>query len=115
MNYEFPLVPWAEELSCAVTVCDTEGIILYMNEKARATFAGRGDLVGTNLLGCHNERSREIIRRLLATDGTNTYTIEKQGVRKLIYQTTWKADGEVRGLVEISMEIPPEMPHYIRK
>ena len=26
--------PWAEEAGCAVTVCDTEGTILYMNEKA---------------------------------------------------------------------------------
>ena len=25
------------------------------------------------------------------------------------------AEGEIRGLVEISMELPDEMPHYIRK
>ena len=25
---------WADEMNCAVTVCDTQGIILYMNEKA---------------------------------------------------------------------------------
>ena len=31
--------PWAEETGCAVTVCDTEGTILYMNDKARATYA----------------------------------------------------------------------------
>ena len=102
--------PWAEEVNCAVTVCDTEGVVLYMNEKARATYAKHGDLIG-----CHSERSGEIIRRLLATNGTNAYTIEKQGVRKMIYQTAWKEGGEVRGLVEISMEIPAEMPHYIRK
>ena len=107
--------PWAEEVNCAVTVCDTEGVILYMNEKARATYAKHGDLIGSNLFGCHGERSGEIIRRLLATNGTNAYTIEKQGVRKMIYQTAWKEDGEVRGLVEISMEIPAEMQHYIRK
>ena len=23
---------WANEMNCAVTVCDTEGVILYMNE-----------------------------------------------------------------------------------
>ena len=106
---------WAEELNCAVTVCDTEGVILYMNAKARATFAKHGDLIGQNLFGCHSERSRDIIRRLLAGGGTNAYTIEKRGVRKMIYQTAWKEGGEVRGLVEISMEIPPEMPHYIRE
>ena len=97
--------PWAEEAGCAVTVCD----------KARAAFAKRGDLIGRNLFDCHNERSRGIIRRMLATGGTNAYTIEKQGTRKMIYQTAWKECGEVRGLVEISMEIPAEMPHYIRK
>ena len=52
---------------------------------------------------------------MLASGGTNAYTIEKQGVLKMIYQTAWKERGEVRGLVEISMEIPAEMPHYIRK
>ena len=96
-------------------MCDTEGVILYMNEKARATFAKHGDLIGRNLFDCHSERSREMIRRMLASGGTNAYTIEKQGVRKMIYQTAWKEHGEIRGLVEISMEIQREMPHYIRK
>ncbi len=43
------------------------GTILYMNvTKARTTFARHGDMVGKNLFDCHGERSREIIRRLLA-------------------------------------------------
>jgi hypothetical protein len=33
----------------------------------------------------------------------------------MIYQTAWKQDGVVGGLVEIFMEIPGEMPHYVRK
>ena len=33
----------------------------------------------------------------------------------MIYQTAWRERGEIRGLVEISMELPDEMPHYIRK
>ena len=73
-----------------------------------------GDMVGKNLFDCHGERSREIIRRLLADGGTNVYTIEKNGVRKMIYQTPWRVDGVVGGLAEISMEIPAEMPHHIR-
>lgn len=36
---------WANEMNCAVTVCDTKGIILYMNEKACRTFAKHGDLI----------------------------------------------------------------------
>ena len=85
-----------------------------MNDKAKETFASHGDLVGKNLMGCHSERSKEIIRHLLETGGSNAYTIEKNGQRKMIYQTAWKQDGKVAGLVEISMVIPSDMPHYIR-
>ena len=105
---------WSKEMNCAVTVCDAEGNILYMNDKAKLTYAKHGDLIGKNLMGCHSERSKGIIRRLLETGGQNAYTISKQGVRKMIYQTAWKENGTVKGLVEISMEIPEEMPHYIR-
>lgn len=108
-NYE-----WAEQMHCAVTVCDTEGTIVYMNGKARETFAKYGDLVGRNLMSCHSEQSRQKIRGMLATGGTNAYTIDKNGVRKMIYQTAWMKDGKVGGLVEISMVIPAEMPHYVR-
>ena len=106
---------WADEMNCAVTVCDTQGIILYMNEKACLTFGGNGNLIGRNLFECESPKSQEKIRELLETGGVNTYTIEKKGVRKMIYQTAWKREGVVCGLVEISMEIPGEMPHYIRE
>lgn len=105
---------WAKELNCAVTVCDTEGVIIYMNDKAKATFASHGDMVGKSLMPCHNDRSRAIIHGMLETGGSNCYTISKGGLRKMIYQTAWKEDGHVKGLVEISMEIPEEMPHYNR-
>lgn len=102
---------WADELNCAVTVCDTEGIVLYQNARSREV---NGDVRGTSLIPCHNERSRDIIARLLSEGGTNAYTIDKKGVRKLIYQTVWRTEGAVSGLVEFSMEIPSEMPHYVR-
>ncbi len=105
---------WAEQMNCAVTVCDKEGIVLYMNERARATFAKRGDMIGRSLMPCHSERSRAIIAHMLATGESNSYTISKNGQRKMIYQTPWREDGEVAGLVEISMVIPDEMPHYNR-
>ena len=54
------------------------------------------------------------IDELLLTGGTNVYTIDKQGIKKMIYQTAWFKDGVIAGLVEISMEIPTEMPHYVR-
>lgn len=105
---------WAKELNCAITVCDTEGTIIYMNDKSKETFASYGDLVGKNLMGCHNEHSQQIIHKLLETGGTNCYTISKKGLKKMIYQTVWKKDGVVAGLVEFSIVLPEDMPHYDR-
>lgn len=112
------LVPdWAFRMNCAVTVADADCNIIYMNERSRETFAKRGgaDLIGHNLMDYHNDNSKAIIRRLLSEGGTNCYTIEKEGVHKMIYQTAWRDENDVvAGLVEISMVIPTEMPHYIR-
>ncbi len=107
-------IPWAEEMNCAVTVCETDGIILYMNSKARETFAAHGDLIGKNLFDCHSPESAAKIRHMLASGESNSYTISKQGMRKMIYQTPWRKDGSIAGMVEISMVIPEEMPHYVR-
>lgn len=106
---------WAKEMNCAVTACDTKGVILFMNDKAYQTFAKHGNLIGKNLFDCHNPLSQEKIRELLETGGSNAYTIEKNGIRKMIYQTAWFNAGTVGGLVEISMELPGGMPHYVRK
>ena len=114
MKIETVIPDWAKEMNCAVTVCDAEGVIIYMNDKAKEVFAARGDLMGKNLMNCHNDKSKEIIRHLLETGEDNAYTIEKNGLHKMIYQTAWRVDGKVAGLVEISMVIPPELPHYVR-
>ncbi len=105
---------WAEEINAAVTVCDADGVILFMNSRARQTFARHGDLIGKNLFECHSENSRMKIRHMLATGESNAYTISKEGQRKMIYQTPWRREGVIAGMVEISMVIPEEMPHYIR-
>ncbi|MFV0545413.1 MAG: PAS domain-containing protein [Bacteroides sp.] len=106
---------WAKEMNCAVTVCDTQGIILFMNDKAKQTFAKHGDLIGKNLFDCHSPSSQVKINELLATGGSNAYTIEKGGIHKVIYQTAWFKEGIVAGLVEISMPVPATMPHFVRK
>ncbi len=112
------IVPdWAFRINCAVTVTDADCNIIYMNERSRETFAARGgkNLIGHNLMEYHNDRSKAIIRRLLEDGGTNCYTIEKQGLRKMIFQTAWRdADNRIAGLAEISMVIPSAMPHYVR-
>jgi len=107
---------WTDEFPGAVTVCDRNGVIIEMNEKSAKTFEADGGraLVGTNLLACHPEPSRSQVADLLANPRVNAYTIEKRGVHKLIYQAPWYRDGAVQGLVELSLEIPESMPHFIR-
>jgi transcriptional regulator with PAS, ATPase and Fis domain len=107
---------WVKEFPGAITVCDRDGIILAMNDKSCKTFQADGGakLIGSNLLDCHPEPARAKLQQLLATQQANVYTIEKKGVKKLIYQTPWYADGEYRGFVELSLEIPFDMPHFIR-
>lgn len=105
-------INWARELPAAVTVCDRQGIILEMNNKAKGTFSG--DLVGRNVLDCHPEPARGKLAELLATGESNVYTIEKSGRKKLIYQSPWYKDGEFAGLVELSFELPESLPHFRR-
>jgi PAS domain-containing protein len=100
----------------AITVCDPDGIILALNDKALETFAADGGaaLLGTNALDCHPEPSRSTLKKMLAEGRTNVYTIEKKGVKKLIYQSTWSENGTIRGFLELSLVIPDAMPHFIR-
>jgi len=107
---------WFNEFPGSITVCDPEGIILEMNERAALGFQADGgrDLIGKNLLDCHPEPARAKLLEMMNSRRKNVYTIEKHGVWKLIYQTPWFENGEYRGFVELSLEIPAEMPHFIR-
>jgi PAS domain-containing protein len=107
---------WTREFPASITVCDPEGVILTLNEKAREIFAADGgiELIGKNLLDCHPEPSRTKVAGLLRTQQSNVYTIEKAGVKKLIYQSPWYINGTFAGLVELSLPLPSEMPHFVR-
>jgi hypothetical protein len=88
-----------------------------MNDKSAAGYAKDGGraLIGKKMLSCHNERSRSILNNLLESGGQNVYTIDKAGQKKLIFQSAWRDEtGQVAGLVEVSMVLPPELPHYVR-
>lgn len=87
-----------------------------MNEKSQKTFEKYGGkkLIGKSLLDCHPGASREKLERLLKTKTNNSYTIEKNGIKKLIYQTPWFEKGQYKGFVELSLEIPNVMPHFKR-
>lgn len=107
---------WIKEFPAAVTVCDANGIILEMNDKAARTFEKDGGyaLIGKNLLDCHSDASRGKVERLLTARQKNVYTVEKNGVKKMIFQSPWYKDDQYAGFVELSLEIPFEMEHFVR-
>jgi transcriptional regulator with PAS, ATPase and Fis domain len=108
--------PWVKEFTGAITVCDSNGIIVEMNDQAAESFREDGgeNLIGTNLLECHPEPAKTKLKQLMERREVNVYTIEKGGVKKLIHQAPWYVNGKYRGFVEISLEIPREIPHFIR-
>jgi len=108
---------WTKEFPGGITVVNAEGIILEMNEKACKIFEKQGgkNLIGRNLLEVHPELARSKVAQMLKTREANSYTIEKKGMKKLIYQAPWYEENEFAGLVELSLEISPEMPNYVRK
>lgn len=106
---------WVKEFPAAVTVCDADGIILEMNDKSAKTFAKDGGraLIGQNVFDCHPDPARGKLERLMDARQKNTYTIEKNGIKKLIHQTPWFQNGEYAGFIEFSFEIPLNMRHDV--
>ena len=75
-------------LNIAITISAKDGEILYQND---SSIEVNGD--------------------------ARVYTISKKGKKKLIYQTPWYEDDAkqvVGGLIEFSIILPDEMPHYDR-
>ena len=106
-----------EDADIAVTVCAKDGTILDMNGKSRKTFLkpGREELIGKNVLDCHPEPSRSLLDDMLRNPRTNIYTVEKEGLKKMIVQTPWYDDGEYAGFMELSIVLPESIPNRVRK
>jgi hypothetical protein len=110
------LTGWVEEFEGAITIADTDGVIVALNRRASEVFAKDGGtaLVGKNLFDCHPDHANDTIRRLLAERSSNVYTVEKHGQRKLIYQAPWFRDGRFAGLLELTLDLPPAMRNIVR-
>ena len=76
----------------AVVICDLEHTIIYMNPVAIERYAkwGGKDLMGKSLLNCHNEKSREMIKKVVewfktSKDNNIVYTFFNQKENKDVY------------------------------
>ncbi|MBQ6268875.1 MAG: PAS domain-containing protein [Bacteroidetes bacterium] len=100
------------EIDAAITICDLNFKIVYMNNKSKNTFQNKK--IGDDILACHNPHSIEIMNNIISTKKANVYSIDKNGIKKIIYQTPWLENNEVKGLIEFSFVVPVDMPNYKR-
>jgi len=109
-------INWNKELNAAITVCDKEGILIYMNDRAVSNFVEYGGikLIGTNVLDCHPEPSRTQLENILRNEKTNIYTTIKEGIKKLFYQAPWYKNHKYMGIMELSFEIPFDIKNIER-
>ncbi len=103
---------WIESYPHSVTVCDTKGIIIAMNDASKNNFKkyGGGRLIGSSLFDCHPESANKIIRHQLATETENTYITESTDKKRLISQVPWYRDNTFGGMVETIITLPGDMP-----
>ena len=76
----------------SVVICDLNHTIIYMNPAAIRRYAKSGgkDLIGKSLMGCHNEKSKEIIEKVVAwfaqsTENNMIYTYYNEKENKDVY------------------------------
>lgn len=103
---------WLDGAKMSVTVTDKNGIVVYAN--VNNEIENYEELMGRDIFECHPEPSRSLLRDMYSNPRDNTYTIEKNGRKKLIHQTPWYKAGEFAGYIEFSFVIPIDMPHHKR-
>lgn len=88
-----------EQDRAAIVICDLTHTIVYMNKAAVARYAKRGgsELIGQNLLSCHNTQSGEMITRVLnwfLEDERNNmiYTYKNEKENKDVYMVALRDD-----------------------
>ena len=76
----------------AIVICDLDHKIIYMNPTAINRYAkwGGRNLMGQNLLDCHNDKSREMIIKVVdwfkvSKDNNIVYTSYNEKVNKDVY------------------------------
>ena len=92
----------------AVVICDLEHTVIYMNPVAIERYAkwGGNSLMGKSLLNCHNEKSREMILKVLdwfkaSKDNNIVYTFFNEKENKDVYMVALRNDeGNLIGYYE---------------
>ncbi len=85
----------------SVVICSLDHEIIYMNPAAIVRYEKRGgeDLIGKSLLNCHNEKSKEIIEKVVAwfgqsIDNNMIYTYYNEKENKDVYMVALRDENQ---------------------
>jgi nitrogen-specific signal transduction histidine kinase len=93
MNRKENCFNWIDEFNGAVTICNRQGIIVYMNRQSEIQFKKYGGkkLFGQSLIDCHPEPARTQLLKMLEKPTENKYITEKNGKKSWLYNLPgWK-------------------------
>lgn len=92
---------------CSIVICNLEHEIIYMNQAAIDHYEkrGGGELIGKNLLECHNQESKEKIQQVIdwfSSDEAHNivYTFHNDKQNKDVYMVALREEGELIGYYE---------------
>ena len=115
MEYEENM--WVKGFPGAITISDTQGIVLEINDASAKVFeedGGRG-IIGKNMLDCHPDPSLDKLQHMLENQTSNAYFNSENSEKRFFFQSPWYRDGRYTGFVEISFQVPEIIPHFIRE
>lgn len=90
----------------SIVICDLDHKIIYMNPAAVKKYQKHGSLLGSSLLDCHNGRSNELIKQVVAwfaKDKSHNiiYTFRNEKENRDVYMVALRGeDGELIGYYE---------------
>jgi len=104
-------------LRAVITIADENYRIVHMNDLAIEHYGDRGgaDLIGTDLLDCHNAESQAQIRELYARHRagdltpTRYHEIKADGTIESIVLFPLVVDDQFRGIAELMWNERPEL------
>ncbi len=88
-----------EQDRCAVVICNLQHEIIYMNPKAAERYSKSGgySLVGKSLFACHNDKSNEMIKKVISwfeksKNNNIIYTFYNKKENKDVYMVALRDD-----------------------
>ena len=91
-----------DSLQDPILMADTRHLVRYLNKAAVQFYEGGENLIGTSLLECHNERSQQMMVRILAEmhEGLTEELITDDEEHQIYMRVVRGPDGEVLGYYE---------------